>query len=218
MYEHYHPATQPLTCMWAPHVFKLCVNRSIWRDHKPFKNVQAVYFFSVFPPLTPSLKFAVYHRMGIFASCLLLWWFLMCIKGKLRAMPASFHFWFLSLCLSFFFPMSCWQATIETEIQWLCSGQTTPLPQFSFCQSANGEERSIAQEPCWWGFHSVWILSLSKEWGRTLVNIELCLLHFNRRPYVCVHTCVSACVWVCICELWLMFMSLCWEVSFCRSR
>lgn len=33
----------------------------------------------------------------------------------------------------------------------------------SFLFVSQQTERSIAQQPCWWGFHSVWILSLSEE-------------------------------------------------------
>lgn len=45
------PSHSTINLHVSPSCFKLCVNRSIWRDHKPFKNVQAVYFFFVFPLL-----------------------------------------------------------------------------------------------------------------------------------------------------------------------
>lgn len=75
----------------------------------------------------------------------------------------------------------------------------------------SGEERSIAQQPRWWWFHSVWILFLSKEWGRTLVNVKLCVFHFNRLPWVC------ACGCMCVCERESYGCCLCHSVGFVSS-
>lgn len=104
--------------------------------------------------------------MSVFASfCPLLQLFQMCIVGELKS--NIFSFLWPKLSSLFLYLLQSLLLCVFLADQYrgrntmTVFSPTPPFLQFSLCQSAN--ERFIAQQPCWWGFHSVWILSLSEE-------------------------------------------------------
>lgn len=110
---------------------------------------------------------------------------------------------FLHLSQSLFSPSLCHSGKpLYSQKRNDCLHSEHP-PPVSLCQSVNGEPGSIAQKPCWRGFHSVWESLPVRGMRMDTRKRQTLRISLQQEAPVLERT------YMWMCGLWLLFISLC---------